>query len=123
MKAQLLVAFALSALGCGISAHAHDVDPGGRIEVACVGDTVRMAAITHAVENSHYWAPQAARRQMLSLARQACASGAELVTFVPPADQRPCRAPPKWSTLCFDGAAAARRARDAFILSSSSARE
>jgi hypothetical protein len=94
------------------SAPASEVDPGGMINVACAGDSVRMAAISSAVESNHYWAPQSARRQMLSLARQACARGATVVTFVPPADQRTCQTPPTWSTLCFDQTAKAREVPD-----------
>ena len=81
--------------------------------MACAGDGMRMAAISGAVESNHYWAPQNARRQMLSLARQACARGATVVTFVPPADQRTCQTPPTWSTFCLDQTAtAAREVRD-----------
>jgi hypothetical protein len=123
MKAQHLVVIAFAAMAGAISAQAHEVDPGGKIEVACASDTVRMAAISGAVQNSHYWAPQTARRQMLSLAQQACARGATVVTFVPPADQRWCRTPPTWSTLCVDQTATAREAGDSSILPSSSARE
>jgi hypothetical protein len=112
MKAQYLVAIALAAMASAISAPAHQSDPGGKIEVACASDTVRMAAISSAVESSHYWAPQSARRQMLSLARQACARGATIVTFVPPADQRACRTSPTWSTLCVDQSTTAREAPD-----------
>jgi hypothetical protein len=125
MKAQHLVAVAFSAVvGAGaIEAQAREVDPRGTIEVACAGDSVRMAAITHAVANNHYWAPQAARRKMVSLARQACAGGAESVTFVPPADLRSCLTPPTWSTLCVERTPAVRRTGDASIVSSPSPRE
>lgn len=112
MKAQHLVVIALAAMASAVSVPAHEIDPGGKIKVACAGDGVRMAAIGSAVESSHYWAPQSARRQMLSLAQQACARGATIVTFVPPADQRVCQAPPKWSTLCLDQTATARERPD-----------
>lgn len=122
MKVQHLVVIGLAALAGATSAHAHEIDPGGKIEVACSSDSMRMAAITSAVEKSHYWAPQTARRRMLSLAQQACASGATVVTFVPPAEQRWCRTAPTWSTLCVDQTAKAREAQDPSDLSLSSAR-
>ena len=122
VKVQHVVVVAFAAMAGAISTQAHEVDPGGKIEVACASDSVRMAAISSAVRNSHYWAPQTARRQMLSLAQQACARGATVVSFVPPVDQRWCRTPPTWSTLCVDETATARQARDS-ILRSSPARE
>lgn len=89
MKAQLLVVATLVGLAGTLSAQAHQIDPGGKIQVTCAQEgSVRMAAIASAVKNSHYWAPATARRQMLALARQACERGATVVTFVPPADQR-----------------------------------
>lgn len=123
MKTQHLVVIAFAAMAGAIPAQAHEVDPGGKIEVACASDSVRMAAITSAVENSHYWAPQTARRRMLSLAQQACERGATVVTFVPPADQRFCQMPPKWSTLCLDQTAMAREVPDTSSLSSPSPRQ
>lgn len=94
MKAQrpavATIAFtAFTALTGAFPAQAHQIDPGGKIEVACPASAgVRMAMISRAVEGSHYWATRAARRQMLALAQKACESGATAVTFVPPADQR-----------------------------------
>ena len=123
MKAQHMVVIAFAVMTGAMSAHAREIDPGGKIEVACASDSVRMAAVTRAVENSHYWAPQTARRRMLSLAQQACASGASAVTFVPPADQRFCRTSPTWSTLCIDQAATAREAVNPSVLPSLPARE
>lgn len=122
MKVQHLMVIAFAVMAGAASTQAHEIDPGGKIEVACASDTVRMAAISSAVQNSHYWAPQTARRRMLSLAQQACERGAAAVAFVPPADQRFCQTPPKWSTLCLDQTAMAREVRDASILSSSSPR-
>lgn len=110
MKAQLLVVIALATVAGTISAQARAAGPGGNVEVACAGNTVQMAAITSAVESRHYWAPQTARRKMLSRAQQACARGATVVTFEPPADQRSCQTPPTWSTLCVDQTATAREA-------------
>jgi hypothetical protein len=123
MKAQYRVVIALAALAGATAAQAHEVDPGGKIEVACTSDSVRMAAITNAVDGSHYWAPQTARRRMLSLAQQACAKGATAVTFVPPADQRWCQTAPTWSTLCVDRTAMTREPRKSAGLPSSSARD
>lgn len=89
MKIFRIAVGALAALGCTNIAKGHDVDPGGRIEVNCAANhTVRMAEIARAVEDSHYWAAQLARQEMLSLARDACAKGTRTVTFVPPDDQR-----------------------------------
>jgi hypothetical protein len=80
---------AIVLLACTLDARAHEIDPGGRIEVNCAANSnVRMAEIARAVEISHYWAPQLARLEMLSLAREACAKGAKAVAFVPPDDQR-----------------------------------
>jgi len=121
MKAQLGIAIALAAQLGVMSLPAHEIDPGGKIDVACASDTVRMAAISSAVAASHYWAPQTARRQMLSLAQQACARGATLVTFVPPLDQRFCQTPPRWSTMCIDQTAKLPEAADSAIPPSSSA--
>jgi hypothetical protein len=47
-----------------------------------------MADIAHAVERSHYWATPSARKEMLTISREACAAGSKTVAFVPPADQR-----------------------------------
>jgi len=89
MNAQRIAVVTFATLVGAFSAHAHEIDPGGRIEIACpASHTVRAASISRAVEESHYWAAQAARQQMLTLARQACERGASVVTFVPPADQR-----------------------------------
>lgn len=89
MKVQRIAVVTFAALASAVSAQAHQVDPGGKIEVACpASDTVRMASISRAVDESHYWAAQATRKQMLALARQACERGATVVTFVPPAEER-----------------------------------
>ena len=89
MKVQRIAVVTFAALVSAFSAHAHQIDPGGKIEVTCpASDTVRMATISRAVDDSHYWAAQATRRQMLALARQACERGATVVTFVPPEDER-----------------------------------
>ena len=89
MKAQRTAVVMFAALAGAVSAQAHQVDPGGKIEVTCpASDTVRMASISRAVDKSHYWANQTARKQMLALARQACERGATVVTFVPPAEER-----------------------------------
>src|SRR5512143_3049844 len=80
---------ALTMLASTFSLQAHEFDPGGKIVVTCqAGSAARMADVARAVEESHYWAPQSTRREMLTVARQACASGSTAVTFVPPPDQR-----------------------------------
>ena len=85
--ARMLIATVLTA--GSFAAQAHEFDPGGRIVVSCAGDREpRMADVARAVDNSHYWAPQAARRDILELARQACSKGSDEVVFVPTADQR-----------------------------------
>ena len=84
---RVLITFLL--LAGGVAAQAHDVDPGGRIVVACsVQHGPRMSEVTRAIDESHYWAPQSARKEILALARQACDSGSSEVVFVPSADQR-----------------------------------
>ena len=88
MKAQRLMVMAVIALVGTISAEAHEVDPGGKIKVICRNDTARMGEVARAVKNSDLHASQAARIQMLSLARQACEHRAKVVTFVPSDDQR-----------------------------------
>jgi hypothetical protein len=89
MKPQRLALVASVVLAGSISAQAHDFDPGGKIVLQCPATHApRMADVARAVEDSHYWAPQDVRREMLALARQACAAGSQAVTFVPPADQR-----------------------------------
>jgi len=85
---QRLIA-ALALLASAFSTQAHDINPGGKIIVACqAGRTPRLADIAHAVERSNYWATHGARREMLTLARQSCASGLAAVNFVPSPDQR-----------------------------------
>jgi hypothetical protein len=85
---RLLVA--LATLACAAFAQAHEYDPGGRIVVTCAADHApRMSEIARAVEDSHYWAAQGARREMLDIARQECAEDAtRRVVFVPEPDQR-----------------------------------
>ena len=80
---------ALTLLVSALTVQAHEFDPGGRIVVTCqAGSTASMANVARAVEDSHYWAPRSTRREMLALARQACALGSTTVTFVPTPDQR-----------------------------------
>lgn len=89
MKTMQLIFTAL-ALSAAAAAQAHEFDPGGRIVVTCPATAApRMADVARAIEESHYWAAQSTRREILQLTREACASsGANSVTFVPPADQR-----------------------------------
>jgi hypothetical protein len=89
MKTYRICIAALAMLAGAFSAQAHEYDPGGKIIVSCrEGWTPHMADVSYAVERSHYWATPSARKEMLSLASQACASGSTGVTFVPPPDQR-----------------------------------
>jgi hypothetical protein len=89
MKIYRIGIAALAILAGAISAQAHEYDPGGKIVVSCKeGWAPYMADVAHAVERSHYWATPGARKEMLTISREACASGAKRVAFVPPADQR-----------------------------------
>ena len=106
MKTLFRIAAAFAAISVDIAAPAHELGPGEEIAIACARGGVQMTQIAGAVEAGHYWAPESARRRMLSLARHACSMGADVVTFLPPAPQRSCRTPPTWSTLCVDQAAA-----------------
>jgi len=47
-----------------------------------------MADVARAVERNHFSATPAARKEMLALTLQACASGSKGVAFVPPRDRR-----------------------------------
>ena len=81
-----IVLLLVASIGAAQSAVAQEVYPGRKIVVRCwdSGDVrVRMTQIADAVKDSHYWAPQAARREMLELARKACAKGVTRVVFVP----------------------------------------
>jgi hypothetical protein len=120
MKAQHLVAVALAVMIGASTAQANDVDRGGKIAVACTGDMVSMDAVKRAVNEGHRWASEKARRQMLSIVRGACRNGAEVVTFVAPAE-RLCQTPPTWSTFCLDETSAMRKAPETSSASSSSA--
>ena len=89
MKSFQICMGALAMLTGAISAQAHQYGPGEKIIVSCQqGWTPHMADVAHAVERSDYWATPSARKEMLALARQACASGSKRVAFVPPPDQR-----------------------------------
>ena len=114
MKTQHLVAIALVAMASATSVAAHQVDPGGKIKVACSSDNVRMAAINRAVASSSYRATHSARRKMLSLAQQACARGVSVVTFVPPADEDMCETSSSWLASCRNRTATAHGTPDSF---------
>jgi hypothetical protein len=89
MKTYRMGIAALAMLAGASFAQAHEYDPGGKIIVSCKeGWTPYMADVAHAVERSHYWATPSARKEMLTLAREACGSGSKMVAFVPPSDQR-----------------------------------
>lgn len=113
MKPQYLVVIALAALAGATSAPAHEIDPGGKIKVNCPSDNVRMADINRGVQSSRYRATHSARHQMLSLAQQACARGATVVKFVPPADEGMCQT---GAASCRDQTAAATPGASAKIL-------
>ena len=85
MKSLRLALATFGLLGCTFSAQAREA-PNQKIVMACSGTHPPiMADIAHAIEVSDYWAPQTARRQMLELAREACARRpAAVLTFVPP---------------------------------------
>ena len=118
-----MIVVAIAAVAGAIPVQARQLDPNRKIRVACASATVHMAAISKAVKNSNYWASQTARRQMLSLAQQACARGATVVTFVPPVVERSCATPPTWSTLCVDRVTKLREVETVSALPSSSAHE
>ena len=89
MKILQICIGALAVLTGGISAQAHQYGPGAKITVFCQqGWTPHMADVARAVDHSDYSATPGARKEMLALARQACASGSKRVAFVPPRDQR-----------------------------------
>ena len=76
-------------LAGAISAQAHELDSPEKIVMNCrSGWTPYMADVAYAVEHSGYWATPSARKEMLTLARQACASGSTKIAFAPPADRR-----------------------------------
>ena len=104
MKVLNVVVVALSAMAGGLSAHAHayQLDAREKIQVACANDTLQIGAIALAVRKSRLLASPAARRKMLSLARESCDRGAKGVTFVPTDAERSCRTPSKWSSACVD---------------------
>jgi hypothetical protein len=89
MKTYRMCIAAVAMLAGAVSAQAHEYDPGGKIVVSCKeGLTPYMGDIAHAIERSHYWATPTARKEMLTISREACAAGSKTVAFVPPADQR-----------------------------------
>jgi hypothetical protein len=53
MKSLHLVVVAFAAMGGAMSAQTYEGYPGGGIEVACSGESVRIAAIAMAVEQSN----------------------------------------------------------------------
>ena len=80
---------ALTMLAAASSAQSSALASSEKIIVNCrAGWTPYMADVASAVERSRYFATPNARREMLTLARQACASGSTKVAFVPPQDQR-----------------------------------
>ena len=90
MKSFRIVIAGLVMFTGAIFAQAHESNSGDTIVVNCpAGLTPYMADVTYALEHSRYFATSAARREMLTLARQACASGStKVVAFAPAPDQR-----------------------------------
>ena len=88
MKTFQICIGALAMLTGAISAQAHQNGPGAKITMFCQqGWTPHMADVARAVERNHFSATPAARKEMLALTRQACASGSKGVAFVPPRDR------------------------------------
>jgi hypothetical protein len=82
---RICIIAALAMLTGAVSAQAHESDSGEKIVMECrAGSTPYMSDVVYAVERSHYSATSGARRKMLTLARQACASGSTRIAFVPP---------------------------------------
>jgi hypothetical protein len=85
MKSCLFALTALALLGSSVCATARNL-PDVKIVLACSKTNLpQMADVNHAIEVSDYWAPTDVRRQMVTLAREACASRPTAVlAFVPP---------------------------------------
>ena len=81
---------ALAMLATAFAAQAHELEPvAKKIVVICQeGRTPQTIDVANAIYHSDYSATPSARREMLTRANHACASGWKGVTFVPPADQR-----------------------------------
>ena len=89
MKNRQRCLVALALLASALSGHARDLGASRKIVLACdAAHAPRMTDVGRAVRYSDYWAPKSARQEMLALARQACASGSTLLTFVPAPGQR-----------------------------------
>jgi hypothetical protein len=89
MNIYQLASAAVLSLGGVLSAGAHEYDPGDRIVLTCPATHApRMAEVARAIKKSNYsWAAPRARREMLGMAREACASGTPSVAFVPQRDE------------------------------------
>ncbi|HET7778745.1 MAG TPA: hypothetical protein VFL07_09345 [Rudaea sp.] len=89
MKTFQICIGALAMLTGAISAQAHQHVPDAKITMLCQqGWTPHMTDVARAVERSHFSATPGARKEMLTLTREACASGSKGVAFVPPQDRR-----------------------------------
>lgn len=89
MKTYQMCIAALAMLTGAISAQAHQYDPNAKVVISCKqGWTPHMYDVARAVERVHFSATPSARAEMLELSRQACASGAKGLAFVPRSDQR-----------------------------------
>jgi hypothetical protein len=89
MKTYRTCIAAVAMLAGAISAQAHELDSGEKIVMNCrAGWTPYMQDVEYAVNHSSYSATLGARWKMLTLARQACASGSKRIAFVPPSGRR-----------------------------------
>ena len=89
MKSCRICVAAIAMLAGVMSAQAHQVEPDAKIVMKCrAGWTPYIDDVVYALDHSGYTATPSARREMLTLARHACASGSIGVAFAPPPDQR-----------------------------------
>ena len=85
MKTYQMCMAVLAMLTGAISAQAHQHVPDAGVVMSCKeGWTPHMYDVARALERSHYSATPSARKEMLALTREACASGSKALAFVPP---------------------------------------
>ena len=81
----IAIAFACAAIGV----EAHEIDPGGRLELRCPQDQApRRAQIAHMLQHSRYWAGQMTREHLYQIVLSYCADGYVGVRFVPTPDEQ-----------------------------------
>jgi hypothetical protein len=87
----IAIAIAIVSACAAIGAEAHEIDPGGKLELRCPQDQApRRAQIARMLERSHYWAGQVTREHLYQLALGYCAAGYVGLRFVPtPEEQVP----------------------------------